>query len=130
MATGYAERWRQLTEMGIPVVVLLDNPNPQSKVYECVAQNRDALSECAFELEPAIEKSGALALRAAADMPGVDVTVIDLTERICPNECPAVIDGILLYRQSHHLTRTYVESLVPDLSPRLAAATDGQLAND
>lgn len=109
-------------------MVLLDNPNPQFKVYECVAQNRDTLSECAFELEPAIEMSGAVALQTANAMPDVDVTVIDLTDRICPNECPPVIGNVLLYRQSHHLTRTYVESLVPDLSARFAVAVDGFLA--
>lgn len=127
MADGYAARWRQLNELRIPVGVILDNPNPQSDVYECVAQNREALSRCAFELEPAVDKSGAQAQRAASNMVGVDIDVIDLTDLICPDQCPAVIGNVLVYRQDSHLTRTYVETLTPYLADRLAGITAGTL---
>ena len=125
MVNGYAESWRQIESLGIPVVVILDNPNPVVSIYECAAANLEDLSVCSFELAPALAESGAQTQQAAADLAGIDA--IDLTEFICPDECPAVIGNVLLYRHSSHLTRTFVESLVPEIASRLSDITDGAL---
>ncbi|MGN0110778.1 MAG: SGNH hydrolase domain-containing protein, partial [Cellulosimicrobium funkei] len=49
-----------------------------------------------------------------------DAQLIDLTRYYCSDgECPAVIGGVVVYRDGHHLTATYVESLAPVLRDRL-----------
>jgi peptidoglycan/LPS O-acetylase OafA/YrhL len=126
MVDGIVEDWRALTSAGIPVVALLDNPSPDAVVYECVAQHPDDLTACAFDKARAIAGSGAAAQRAAARR--VDgVSIVDMTDVICPDEerCSAVVGNVLTYRQGSHVTRTYADSMRPQLSAALARATDG-----
>ena len=47
-------------------------------------------------------------------------TMIDLTAVICPYVlCPAVHEGMITYRDAHHLTATFAESLADELAPLL-----------
>ncbi|WP_368860264.1 acyltransferase family protein [Isoptericola croceus] len=111
MVEAMVRRWTALTETGIPLVVLLDNPNPSMAVYECVTEHPDDLSACAFDLKHGISRSGALAQEPAAkQVPGTQV--IDMRSEICPDDpCVPVIGNVLLYRQTSHLTDTYVRTL-------------------
>jgi peptidoglycan/LPS O-acetylase OafA/YrhL len=127
MAAGYAERWDQLVGMGITVAVILDNPTPPGNMYECAAVHIDELSECTFDLIPALAQSGAPTQAAAADLPNVDVHVIDLTNLICPNECSVVTGNVLVYRQRAHVTRTFAELSAPHLASQLFTISNGAL---
>ena len=50
-------------------------------------------------------------------------TLVDLSDVICPGKgtCPAVVDGMIVYRDDHHLTSTFAASLAPILGERLPA---------
>ena len=105
------DHWK-FEALGIEVVVLLDNPHPPSPPrYECVAEHPEDLTACDFDRQDGIEESAAPTQLAAADaVPGV--VVIDLTDLLCrPDVCPVVIGNILVYRQSHHVTETYVKAI-------------------
>ncbi len=109
---GLALLWEDLEALGIEVVVLLDNPHPPSPPrYECVAEHPEDLTACDFDRQDGIEESAAPTQLAAAEaVPGV--VVIDLTDLLCrPDVCPVVIGNILVYRQSHHVTETYVKAI-------------------
>jgi peptidoglycan/LPS O-acetylase OafA/YrhL len=127
MVGGLVSYWRTLTRAGIPVVALLDNPAPSDQpVYECVAQNPKNLDRCAFDRDQGVAASGApAARRAAGEVPGVSVA--DLTPTICPDgrRCAAVIGNVLVYRQTTHLTKSFVESAEAQLSAALFDATKG-----
>ena len=127
MARGMATYWRTLTAAGIHVVALLDNPVPtDAPVYECVSQHLDALDRCSFDESAGDRASGAPAARAAAALvPGV--TTLDMDDVICPGEgrCAPVVGNVLVYRQGSHLTRTYIDSMEPELARRLYRATSG-----
>ncbi|MDT0202924.1 SGNH hydrolase domain-containing protein, partial [Nocardioides sp. AE5] len=119
LVDALVERWQELEDAGIPVAVILDNPNPQSSIYECVAENPDDLAACTFDRKKGLAYSGAPALAAAAAEMD-DVPVIDLNAWICPEEqCVPVIGNVLIYRQTSHLTDTYVRSLAPRLAGQL-----------
>jgi peptidoglycan/LPS O-acetylase OafA/YrhL len=128
MAEGMARYWRTLTDAGIPVVPLLDNPTPTSSpVYECVAQHPDALDDCAFDESMGVRNSGApTAVAAAKLVPGV--RTLDMKDLICPDEdrCAPVIGNVLVYRQGSHITRSYIDSMEPQLSARLYELTSGE----
>lgn len=128
MAAGMASYWKTLTDAGIPVTSLLDNPAPATvPVYECVAQNPKNLPACAFDRVPGVAASGApAALQAAAEVPGV--TVIDMSDTICPDgaRCSAVIGNVLVYRQGTHLTTSFINSAEPQLAAALFTATGGR----
>ncbi|SEE98669.1 Peptidoglycan/LPS O-acetylase OafA/YrhL, contains acyltransferase and SGNH-hydrolase domains [Ruania alba] len=122
MVDALTQHWQRLRDAGIPVIALLDNPSPGGNVYECVADNLGDLELCEFDRAEGVAESGAPALVAAAErVPGVQT--IDMTELICPGEtCVPVIGNVLLYRQSSHLTDTYVRSLANPLADELVPA--------
>ena len=58
---------------------------------------------------------------AARTTPGV--RLIDSTAMFCADgTCPAVIGGVVVYRQLQHVTQTYSRSMAPFLEPEVAAA--------
>ncbi|MEO6606105.1 MAG: acyltransferase family protein [Aeromicrobium sp.] len=128
MVDGIASYWQAMTDAGIPVVALLDNPSPTTNpVYECVAQNPKDLKKCAFKRSVGERNSGAPAAKAAAaKVPGVKV--INMDDLICPDNglCPPVIGNVLIYRQGSHITTAYIDSMKRELSARLFAATSGE----
>ncbi|NNC74804.1 MAG: acyltransferase [Acidimicrobiia bacterium] len=116
LAHAYVRSWTALIDRGIQHVALRDTPYPAFDVSECVADHLDALADCAFG------RTGAM----AANTPQVDaaattgVPLVDLTDHICHTDlCPAVVDDVLLWRDTHHLTATYVRALAPALEAEL-----------
>ncbi len=115
----------QLTTARIPVVVMLDPPMPAFDVPTCQARSiRHAWypgGGCAIDRSRSvIPKTYDVQRAAAADLP--NVYFIDLTDRLCDVQtCPTVRDGHLVYRDDHHLTATFAESLTNELEGSLLA---------
>src|SRR5690625_1618686 len=124
MIQALTEQWTTVTEAGSRVVVIDDNPNPGSDVYECVADHLDDLQACTFDREDGIQRSAASGQRAAAEqVPGVQT--IDMTDQICPADtCVPVLGNVLSYRRGSHITDTYVRTLTPDLADKLIPAVE------
>lgn len=111
---GAPARWEDITDTGTDLLLLRGTPRQEENVPDCLAQGGDAL-ECApdygkfAETNPLIE----------ADLPE-DTYTLDLTDHFCPaQQCSAVIGNVLVYRDSHHLTNEYVETMVPHLERNL-----------
>ncbi|MFC7400966.1 acyltransferase family protein [Citricoccus sp. GCM10030269] len=118
-AHGAAAAWQRLRDAGLPLGVILDVPRPDFDVPECVVKNEDSLDACAVPRDEALEKSGLPEQLEALDMVD-DVPSVDLSARLCPEEvCSPVIGGVLLYRDSHHITATYARTLAPHLERAL-----------
>lgn len=125
MTEGLTSYWSQLEQSGTDVIALLDNPHPHglpaggSEVYACVAEFPDRLDRCAFSSSDRATADGNAARVAAAEKLA-EVDVVDMNDLVC-NEavCPAVIGGVLVYRQGSHLTDSYVRSMTPVLEERL-----------
>lgn len=124
MADALTENWQELADHDIPVLGILDNPSPGISVYECVGENMDNLAECAFDKEEGIESSSALQFLAAEErVPGT--RTVDFRDTICPAEkCVPVIGGVLVYRQSSHVTNTYAMTMKPVLEKALVPAVN------
>ncbi|MCI4064591.1 acyltransferase [Micromonospora sp. R77] len=115
--------WTGLARLA-PVVVLRDTPAPGRDVADCVSAHREQLTRCAVPRDEALAGIGPLQVAAAQGLPGV--SLVDLTDVICPTErCAPVIDGVLVYRDAHHLTATYARTLAPRLAERLPALPAG-----
>lgn len=120
VAEGLAESWSRVTSVGTPVIVILDTPRPRIDVPECVIKNHPDLEPCVIDLEAAME-GNTPQVEAISRVEGA--SLIDLTDLICPNgSCPPIMDGILVWRDSHHLTNTFARGLEPHLADALAAA--------
>lgn len=126
LSAGYVDYWSDLGQVGVPVIVLADTPNPgELPVYECVSEHRDDVSQCAFGRSGG---SGTRALRAAADQVET-ATFLTMNDWICPLEdCPPVIGDVLVYRQGSHITNTYAVSLLEPLRARLVPAVEEAVA--
>jgi SGNH domain (fused to AT3 domains) len=123
LSAGYGRFLTQLRDITARVVYLTDSPRPPQYIPDCVAQNMHHLRRCAFPRARAVENEQAL--KAAAN--GVDgVHVVDPTPEFCPRDlCAAVIGNVLVYRNSGHVTDTYVRTMTPWLSDRVPRLKKG-----
>lgn len=114
---GFRRSWKRIVNAGAKVATLLDTPRPGMDIADCVSANENKLTKCAVPRSQAVNET-AVYRDAAAKVP--DVAVIDLNDAICPTDvCAAVIGGVLVYRDSNHLTDTYARTLGPRLQHRL-----------
>jgi hypothetical protein len=109
MARGFQDAWAPLIRAGVQVISVRDTPRPGVPVPDCVAMHPDRLTECAMDRGPMLEEVAPEVL-AAKGLDGAHV--LDLTPWICPTDrCPAVIGGMIVYRDVDHLTATYARTL-------------------
>ena len=62
---------------------------------------------------------------AIAASRGLDnVHLMDFTDDLCPgNLCPAIIGNVMVYHDMHHMTHSFVQSLVPVFARQLNKIT-------
>ena len=109
---GFSEVLKRFSQAGLKVVVVRDTPR-NLKEYGSDCLGRFGELECATPRPQAVD----------GEMPDLQVArsvanigVLDLTDRFCGrNVCPAVKDGIIVYRgDNNHLTATFSLTLAPD----------------
>ncbi|MFG3302234.1 SGNH hydrolase domain-containing protein [Micromonospora chersina] len=117
LVDGMRRTWRSLAGIA-PVVVLRDTPAPRLDVAECVSAHREELTRCAVPRDEALKGIGPLQMDAVRGLTGV--RLVDLNDAICPaDRCAAVIGGVLVYRDTNHLTATYARTLAARLDEQL-----------
>jgi peptidoglycan/LPS O-acetylase OafA/YrhL len=109
--------WQRLLDAGKRVVVINDSPGTRpDRAPDCVTEE-------IHQYDPCRRPVGSLALSnamfaAAKDTPGV--TAIDITPYLCDKTfCHAVIGGVVVYFDEHHLTATYAVTLARMIGPEL-----------
>lgn len=118
LVDGYVDAWSQVVDGVGTLVVIRGTPAPEFNVPECLAQARSSIDECAFEEENDSDSAGTPILLAADRLQ--EARVLDLNDVVCPERpCPAVIGGVLVYRDGSHLTSAYVETLSAIFHERL-----------
>ncbi|WP_283133838.1 SGNH hydrolase domain-containing protein [Rhizohabitans arisaemae] len=107
-----------LRSLNVPIVYLRDTPSPGFDVPACLSKalngsgsaDRRTIDRCAV---PRVS-----ALPPARFIGGV--RVVDVTDVLCPGTtCPAVRDGVVMYRDSSHLTDTAAAVLSPRIERHL-----------
>jgi len=123
---GVLRTLRSLSAAGARMALLRDTPEFPFDVTSCLARaerhfwySREACDlPAASVLDPRIY---AAEESAAAALPGV--RLIDLTAVLCPGEvCKAVVNGRVMYRDTHHLAGKSAAGLEPQLDSQIAAA--------
>lgn len=114
---GLRRTFRGLRARRIRVTALRGTPRAPGDVPSCVLDNLDGLGACAFELPR--RWPFACVVRATRKLGSV--RLLEPLFEICPDRtCPAVTDAsILVWRDRHHLTATFVETLAPWFDARL-----------
>jgi len=128
---GFHQYWSVLADHGIPVASLIRNPAVESSspelwpgsIYNCVAEHPTEVTLCVGDADYAVPRSQ----RKSAKTSPVTVDIIDLNSRICGDgRCPAVVGNALVYRQGIHLTRTFIETLSPQLEEKVLRVLDAR----
>ncbi len=119
---GYQRAWAALPPSVKRIVVIRDTPKSTGATLQCVddaiAAKRDAGAACENPRRKGLDPDpAALAARA---LPRERAQVVDMTRYLCgPVECRAVIGGVLVYKDVHHLTRQYSTTLGPLLQRKI-----------
>ncbi|PRZ18896.1 acyltransferase family protein [Nesterenkonia sandarakina] len=114
---GAPERWEEITDTGSDLLLMRGTPRTEENIPDCLADGGDELV-CA----PEFGKFADTDPLSQIELPE-NTYSLDLTEHFCPEEkCSAIIGNVLVYRDSHHLTNEYVETMVPHLERELQQA--------
>jgi peptidoglycan/LPS O-acetylase OafA/YrhL len=113
LQAGLERTLRRLKDSGATVVVIRDIPHPRPDIMDCLSSSAD-VHRCELSLLEATQS--APVDRMAAERAGVHVW--DLSAAICADGRCRVIDptdGAIVYRDSNHLTATFVQRLTPTI---------------
>lgn len=106
---GFVERWKQLAELGIPVLAVRDNPRFDHSPADCIQQVGRGAVECGVARDQVYAPDPPYTLRS--DVPA-NVTFLDIADAICDDAlCPAERGNVLVYMDDNHLTATYARSM-------------------
>jgi peptidoglycan/LPS O-acetylase OafA/YrhL len=122
---GYANAWKALPASIKHIMVFRDTPKMRSATMDCVQKaldaHRDAGRACAQPRGRALERDPAAV--AAVHFAGTRVRTIDVTRLLCDKKsCFPVVGGALVYKDIHHLTSVFSESLGPYVERQVTAA--------
>jgi peptidoglycan/LPS O-acetylase OafA/YrhL len=109
---------RLLVQIPGPVAILADTPAAAIDIPVCLSAHLEDITRCATSRLAAFGRQHLIRERVAAK--AANATLIDLSDAICPGDpCQAVVRGMIVYRDDHHLTATFAASLAPLLESRL-----------
>jgi len=108
---GFLAVLQRLNEAGLNVIVVRDTPRSRRQnVLDCLAESEG--STCGTPRRDAVDW-GMPDVEMARRIPAIQV--LDLSDYICaPHVCPAVKDGVIIYRDNTHLTATFSKTLAPE----------------
>ncbi|MCC5854526.1 MAG: acyltransferase [Idiomarina sp.] len=114
LPASYVEHWQSLTDVGIPVIGIRDNPWLEMHAAECVEVFDHDLSQCA------VLQQDVLLSVSPAEVHSDLITEVDMSDYFCVDGvCPLVIDDTPVYRDTDHLSVLYVTRLHKALEQRL-----------
>ncbi|MFC1430458.1 SGNH hydrolase domain-containing protein [Streptacidiphilus sp. N1-3] len=126
LAAGWEQTLTPLRALGVPIVYLKDTPVPGTDIPACVSGHGSDPGDCDFPRARALLSDPLADAVAAGREPGV--RMLDLNPVLCPGtgqDCPAVRDRILLYRDSAHLTDVAAVVLTARMAALLAPVPAG-----
>ena len=125
MPGTYTGIWKTFADNNIPVLAMRDTPwlVEDGKPFipaDCLADGGDAVS-CGRERSEVLGDHNPT-LDFVGRFPGLKP--LDMSDAVCrPDFCRAVEGNVLIYRDSHHFTATYMRTMTPELGRQIRAAT-------
>ncbi len=122
-----------LGRSGALIVRIKDNPTAGFEVPSCLARAAwrsrfGPQASCEFSAQTGMNQR-LFDLQARATRKNSQVVALDMTDQICPGgTCAPEQGGVITYRDTSHLTATFVQSLAPALGSRLEHLVSGQKA--
>ena len=111
---GYIEQWKRLNEDNIPLIAIRDNPRTLEDPLKCLEENSQGCSSLQTQV-----LSENLPWLNDTRIPE-NVHFIDMSNYFCSEgECPQVIGNVIVYRDLHHISNTYSQTLSLPLEQKL-----------
>jgi peptidoglycan/LPS O-acetylase OafA/YrhL len=106
-------------QAGVPVVFMLDTPQPALDIPECLAEHLGDVGACNSVGHLSDYEGRRDDVQSVLSTIGI--TVIDPVDWFCVgrSQCPAIVGNLLVYRDLTHMTRAYSEHLAPMIVPLL-----------
>ncbi len=116
LVAGYEELVGEMTDRGVHVIGIRDNPRFPFDMYACAELHSPLDPRCR---RPLAESLAAVSPAATlGDKPLFHN--VDLTDRICPGGlCTALIGNVYVFLDDNHLTEAYATTLSRDLGEQL-----------
>jgi len=119
MADAYRATVQSQIERGTQWMVISDNPKPAQNFVSCIAAHgKKAQQDCALPYSKAMVPVDVLPA-AVQSIPGVHVA--DFRKDFCPNLCPPIINGVVVYRDFSHLSSNFVKTMLPQIDAAIPA---------
>lgn len=119
VAERMARAWKQVREQAgvVDILAFRETPRMREDPPECIRLNKGDVAACSYPQSGAVGRS--LVELAAGQVAGV--TVVNMNDVICPGGvCAPVVNGVYVWRDKHHLTASFVESIEADVSKKMA----------
>ena len=96
------------------VVIMVDTPRTSVDIPGCIADHPADVRPCAISRAVGFTSLFGVREKRAAAISGAGL--VDLIPSICPAmPCQVIRNGLIVYRDNHHLTATFSRSLAPNL---------------
>jgi peptidoglycan/LPS O-acetylase OafA/YrhL len=125
MPATYIGIWQTLSDNNIPILAMRDTPwmVRNGEPYfpsDCLAGGGDANS-CGIKRSAVLSEHNQT-LDFVAQFPLLHV--LDMSDAVCRKDiCRAVEGNVLLYRDAHHISTTYMRTMTSELGRQIGAAT-------
>ncbi|AJI79244.1 MULTISPECIES: acyltransferase family protein [Corynebacterium] len=127
---GYKAFWDELAKHEIPFVGFRDNPwgfddeGNGREFDECYVATKDSLG-CGMRFEEVYESydPGAAVLSQYKNM-----LAVDTSKWFCNDagDCPVVIGNVMVYRDMHHFTKAFADSMIPLIRDIITPILNGE----
>jgi hypothetical protein len=113
LPTENPEGPQTIERAGIQTLIIADTPRTKVNSIDCLARTNDP-AQCSFpKYYNYHSEYDFLYSASSADD---NISYVDFRDQICPSDdCQPVLGNILIFRDTHHLTVEYAESLSPFL---------------
>ena len=107
---------------GAKALVLGDVPKMNGqKMPECLSAHSANIGACGVARAAGVKQERLMTIASAANEHGA--SFVDVSNWFCTEStCPPVIDGIVVYRDEHHLTDTFSRHRAPQIADAIKAA--------
>lgn len=130
MPATYIGIWQTLSDNNIPILAVRDTPwlvkdgqpfNPADCLAASTTTKAGNPDSCGIKRSDLLSDYNTT-LDFVSQFPLLKP--LDLSDAICrPDICRAVEGNVLIYRDAHHLTQTYMRTMAPELGRQIAAIT-------
>jgi peptidoglycan/LPS O-acetylase OafA/YrhL len=115
----YREMIQKFQSITKNVIQIVDNPQPQANLSECLVKNTNDITKCNFDTKKGLngKTQRDAEIQVAKEL---GIQIVDTLPWFCDKDiCPAIIDNIAVYRDNSHITNTYAKYLTNVLEQRL-----------